>query len=144
MFTSILTPVDGSPPSDAAVKLAVRLAAERKAKLVFVHAIAMPLPIHDAGGFAREQMLEEENARAKQILDAAMQAATAAGVAAQTTVVGGAVTDAVLETAQDHGSDVIVMGSHGRSGIVRAVLGSKTAEVLARATIPVLVAPHVP
>ena len=94
MFTSILTPVDGSPPSDAAVKLAVQLAAERKAKLIFVHAIAIPLPIHDAGGFAREQVLGEENARAQQILDAATQAAKAAGVVAQIAVVGGAVTDA--------------------------------------------------
>ena len=143
MFTSILTPVDGSPPSDAAVKLAVTIAKQYKSTLTFLHAVAIPLPVHDAGGFAREQLIEEERTRGEEILSGAVALAEAAGVPAQTALVGGPVTEAVLTTAHERGCDIIVMGTHGRSGIARAVLGSKTADVLARSAVPVLVAPHV-
>ena len=143
MFKSILTPVDGSPPSDAAVILAIAVAKEYKAALLFLHAVAIPLPVHDAGGFAREQILEQERTAGDGILAAAVALAAAAGVNAQTALVGGSVPDAVLTTAQERGCDIIVMGTHGRSGIARAVLGSKTADVLARSPVPVLVAPHV-
>ena len=47
--------------------------------------------------------------------------------------------DAIIQTAQDKGCDTIVMGSHGRRGIGRLLLGSQAAEVLARASVPVLV-----
>ncbi|MBV8460914.1 MAG: universal stress protein, partial [Candidatus Eremiobacteraeota bacterium] len=142
MFTSILTPVDGSPPSDAAVKLAIAMAKAYKAKLLFLHAVAIPLPVHDAGGFAREQIVQEEQTRGDEILGEAMKLAKDAGVAAQTQLVGGSVSEAVLTAADEHGCDVIVMGTHGRTGIARAVLGSKTADVIARSPLPVLVAPH--
>ena len=143
IFRNILTPLDGSPPSDAAVKLAVALAKEAGAQLVFCHVVAIPLPIHDAGGFAREKIIEEEKTRGHEILGAAVKAAAAAGVTAQADLLGGPMVEAVLAAAKDHGSDVIVMGTHGRSGIVRAVLGPKTADVLSRSPLPVLVAPHV-
>ncbi|MBV8203657.1 MAG: universal stress protein [Candidatus Eremiobacteraeota bacterium] len=142
MFTSILTPVDGSPPSDAAVKLAIAMAKAYKAKLLFLYAVAIPLPVHDAGGFAREQIMQEEQTRGDEILGEAMKLAKDAGVAAQTQLVGGSVSEAVLTAADEHGCDVIVMGTHGRTGIARAVLGSKTADVIARSPLPVLVAPH--
>jgi nucleotide-binding universal stress UspA family protein len=142
MFTSILTPVDGSPPSDAAVKLAIAMAKEYKAKLLFLHAVAVPLPVHDAGGFAREQMVQEERTHGDEILAGAMKLAKDAGVVAETELVGGSVSEAVLTAADEHGCDVIVMGTHGRTGIARAVLGSKTADVLSRSPLPVLVAPH--
>jgi len=142
-FSSILVPVDGSPPSNAAVKLALQLASANHAKLVFCHVIAPPLPMHDAGGFAREQIVEEEKTRGNEILDAAAKAAADAGVKASTELLMGSVGEAVIAAAQEQGSDVVVMGSHGRSGIARAVLGSKTADVVSRSALPVLVAPHV-
>ncbi len=142
IFKSILAPVDGSAPSDAAVKLAVSLAKEGGAKLVFCHAIAVPLPVHDAGGFAREQMMDDEKAQGNQVLDAATKTAADAGVKAQTALLGGSVTEAIVSAATENGCDLIVMGSHGRTGLARAVLGSKTADVIARSELPVLVAPH--
>ena len=47
--------------------------------------------------------------------------------------------DAILKTAEHQGADLIVMGSHGRRGLGRLLLGSQAAEVLARSSIPVLV-----
>jgi nucleotide-binding universal stress UspA family protein len=47
--------------------------------------------------------------------------------------------DAIIKTAQERGCDLIVMASHGRRGVRRMMLGSQTAEVLARSDVPVLV-----
>src|ERR1700686_3822173 len=143
MFKNILAPVDGSASSNAAVKLAVQLAKEAGAKLVFCHAVHVPRPAHDAGGFAREQIMEEETTTAHQILEAARKKAADAGVDAKAVLVGDPIADAILDCAKEHGADLIVMGTHGHSAIRRAVLGSKTAEVIARTTVPVMVAPHV-
>lgn len=143
IFKSIVAPVDGSAPSNAAVKLAVRLAKDAGAKLAFCHAVSMPRPAHDAGGFAREQMMEEEKTAAHEILEAARKQASDAGIEAKTIMVGDPVVDAILDCAKELGADLIVMGTHGHSGIVRAVLGSTTADVIGRATVPVMVAPHV-
>ncbi|MDQ6766313.1 MAG: universal stress protein [Candidatus Eremiobacteraeota bacterium] len=144
IFKSILAPVDGSAPSNAAVTLAVTLAKEGAASLAFCHVVQLPLPVHDAGGFAREEIMEEDTARAREILEAARKRAADAGITAKTEVLVGPVVDAILEAAKEYKTDVIVMGTHGRTGIVRAVLGSKTADVIARSPIPVLVAPHPP
>jgi nucleotide-binding universal stress UspA family protein len=144
IFKSILAPVDGSAPSNAAAALAVRLAKEGGASLAFCHAERVPRPAHDAGGFAREQMMEEQNRTAHEVLDAATKLAADAGVEAKTALIGEPIADAIVQAAKDSGADLIVMGTHGRSGIVRAVLGSVTADVIGRTDLPVMVAPHVP
>jgi len=143
IFKSILAPIDGSASSDAAIKLAVQLAKDDSAKLVFCHAVHIPRPAHDAGGFAREQIMEEETTTAHQILEAARKQATDAGIDAKAVMLGSPVADAILDCAKEHGADLIVMGTHGHSAIRRAVLGSKTVEVIDRATVPVMVAPRV-
>jgi nucleotide-binding universal stress UspA family protein len=143
MFRSILVPVDGSASSDAAIELAIKLTKNAGAKLVFCHAVRIPRPPHDAGGFAREQIMEEETTSAQEILEAARKRAAAVGIEAKALMIADPVADAILDCAKEQGADLIVMGSHGRSGIVRAVLGSKTAEVIGRAAIPVMVAPFV-
>ena len=142
-FKSILAPIDGSASSDAAIKLAIALAQNDGVKLVFCHAVNIPRPAHDAGGFAREQILEEETTAAHEILEAARKQAAKAGIEAKAVMVGDKVADAILDCAKEHGSDLIVMGTHGHSAIRRLVLGSKTAEVIGRATVPVMVAPPV-
>jgi nucleotide-binding universal stress UspA family protein len=143
MFKNILAPVDGSASSNAAIKLAVQLAKKAGAKLVLCHAVHIPRPAHDAGGFAREQIMEEETTTAHKILEAARKQASDAGIDAKAVMVGDPVADGILDCAKEHGSDLIVMGTHGHSAIRRLVLGSKTAEVIARATVPVMVAPPV-
>ncbi len=143
IFKSILAPVDGSAPSNAAVALAVQLAKEGGASLTFCHIEHIPRPSHDAGGFAREQIMEEENKTAHQVLEAATKTAADAGVQAKTALLADPVVDAILEAAHDSRADVIVMGTHGRGGIARLLLGSTTANVIARSPLPVLVAPHV-
>lgn len=141
MFKKILVPVDGSEPSDSAVALAVTIASDQNAELIFCHALevveyaawegATPLPVQP-----------EESTATKMILERAKAAATQAGVSATTRVVSAEVVEGLLTLVRESGADLVVMASHGRSGVARAVIGSKTESFLRRSTVPVLVAPH--
>jgi nucleotide-binding universal stress UspA family protein len=142
-FKAIVVPVDGSAPSDAAVDLAVAVAKADGARLTFCHVVHVPLPIHDAGGFAREQLMQDETTTGKSVLDAARNRAAQAGIQSQTELLSDPLVDAVLDMVKEKNADLIVMGSRGRGALARAVMGSKTADVIARSHVPVLVAPHI-
>ncbi len=142
MFGSIIVPVDGSEPSNAAIDLAVALSKACGASITLCHVIAVPRPAHDAGGFAREQMMGEEVKTGHAILDAAAQRASSAGVAVGKVLQTGSPVDGILDEARDRHCDAIVMGSRGRGAVARALLGSVVCDVINRATIPVIVAPH--
>ncbi len=142
MFKSIIVPVDGSEPSNAAIDLAVALSKACGASVTLCHVLAIPRPAHDAGGFAREQMMEEEVKIGHAILDACAQRAAAAGVSVEKVLQTGSPVDGILDEARDRRCDAIVMGSRGRGSVARAILGSVTCDVINRAAIPVIVAPH--
>jgi len=77
---------------------------------------------------------------AQEILTPAKATADAQGITANTVhVLDRYAADGIIDTATERHSDLIVMTSHGRRGVTRVLLGSQTAEVLARSTIPVLV-----
>ena len=102
----------------------------------------MPRPVHDGGGFAREEMMTEETQNAHAVLDAAERRATAASVKAAKVIQTGSVAEGILDEAQQRGCDAVVIGSRGHSGIARALAGSATMDLIARSHIPVIVAPH--
>jgi nucleotide-binding universal stress UspA family protein len=143
MFNRLLVPIDGSAPSRAAVTLAVDLARDQHAQVIFVHATELLVEEYVAWeGTVALASDPGEQIATKEILDLAKSAAVQAGVEASTEVVHGEVVQAVLNLAQERGVDLIVMGSHGRSGIARALIGSKTEGLMRRSRVPVLVAPH--
>jgi|SRR5579864_9242938 len=142
MFGRILVPVDGSPPSDAAIDLAIRLARFANGTIVLCHVQEVVLPVADAAGFATEQLVEEAASAGSAILEEAKRRVADAGVSVDTTMRAAPVADAIVDAVRQLGIDVIVMGSHGRAGLARAVLGSRTEDVLRRSPVPVLVAPH--
>lgn len=74
----------------------------------------------------------------KMALAAAADAAAALGVSATTEQVQGEPVHRIVEVADERGCDLIVMGSHGRSGLARLILGSVTDGVLRHAHVPVL------
>lgn len=77
---------------------------------------------------------------AQRILQDAVAQATTAGVACEAVhVADGYPSEAIVKAAADHGADLVVMASHGRSGLGRVLLGSQAQAVLARSTVPVLV-----
>ena len=138
MYRKILVPIDGSEPSESALHEAFKFANECASaiRLVFV---CEDLPYVLAEGPADiARAMEREGTR---ILAQAAARARAIGVAAETVLVkaaGRRLEAAIVEEADGSGCDLIVMGTHGRSGIEHLMLGSVAEAVLRRARLPVL------
>ncbi|MFO7926944.1 MAG: universal stress protein [Halobacteriota archaeon] len=135
MYERILLPTDGSRGNSRAVKQAIGLAAETDAEL-HVLFVVEDIP------YAPEMMDGEVEARLRQIGEDAIEdireRADDAGVEIETAIEDGTPHRAILEYADDEGADLIVMGTHGRSGLDRYLLGSVTERVVRGAEIPVL------
>ena len=142
MFKHILLPTDGSEKAQIAAEKAVELAKQQGAKMTAVVVID-PFPyigLGEASAFGLQAYLAEAQAMAGQSLDSARQIADAAGVPfTADTIERSAVFEGILDTATSEGCDLIVMGSHGRSGVKALILGSETQKVLTHSAIPVLV-----
>ena len=151
MFTHILLPTDGSELAARGVEQGIALAARLGAKVTLV-TVTEPLNIYvgpDAGmlsaAVAYPDFDKEQAASAQAVLDKVRRQAETAGVPTEALHIPRASpADSILETARSRGCDLIVMASHGRRGFRRLMLGSQTAEVLARSTVPVLVTPRGP
>jgi len=147
MYAHILIPTDGSELSQAGVVHGLLLAKKHAARVTAMTATEAP-----GGQFAYSSELwtpddaemaayEQECSReAEEILAPVKASAEQLGVVIETLhVPDRRAAPAILDTARRCGCDVIVMASHGRSGMRRVMLGSHTAEVLDNATIPVVV-----
>lgn len=139
-FGTALVAVDDSDPSDAALKLAAKLAA-RGTKLIVCHAVDTMKLYENATTFGYDPtpMADELRGEARATIERAVANAGLTIDAANIAVVEGDPVTAILETAQERGADLIVVGSHGRRGITRLVLGSVAEDVVRNATTPVLV-----
>ena len=143
MYTNILIPTDGSELAGKAVQHGIALAKRIGAKAT---ALTVLPPFHVLT--TDTQMLEDTPAQykvrmqehAEKTLGAVAQAAQAAGVACEMVHVEHEHPyQAIIDTAESKGCDLIVMASHGRHGISAIVLGSETVKVLTHSKIPVLV-----
>ena len=144
MFKNILLATDGSTASVHAAKLAVGLARLHSAKLVAVY-VMDPYPYLSVGesnpyGFQAYMTAAQQHAAQAhaQVEDLCIHdgAAVALEVRAIENV---AASTGIVQTAQIEGADLIVMGSHGRSGIARLMLGSVANKVVAESLVPVLI-----
>ncbi len=145
MFHNIIVPVDGSEPSNAALSFALRMAIEDRASLTFVHAIEVTkiIAMTSASSIGPSYAIEAARDSGKEVLDEAKAQAANAKVDAAVELLEGDCVSSILELAQAKNADLIVVGSHGRSGISRALLGSVAEGILRRSPIPVLVT-HAP
>lgn len=147
MYTRIVVGIDGSELATKALRHALALAKTTGARLFIVTSTEPSVLVTagaefmavDTGAIVAD--LEAVKAKSAQATLASAEALVAAdGLSASKIHVPSSVAaDAILKTAEDQGADLIVMGSHGRRGLGRLLLGSQAAEVLARTTIPVLV-----
>lgn len=142
MFKKIVVPVDGSPTAHAALLAAMDLARLCGASLE-VLCVYDPFPFIVAGpdyGYAQVQYVEAVRTEATATVEAARKRAADAGLVVQAQVVEASKTwRAIVDTAEACGADLIVMGSHGRSGLDKLVMGSVAQSVLQRTSLPVLV-----
>ncbi len=145
MFKHVLVPTDGSPLSDSTVAHAISFAKSIGAQITFFYAQPeFPLPVYGEGALldptTPEQFAKSAAQEASQILSRAQEAATAAGVTANTyTEINEVPYEAIISATDRNGCDLIFMASHGRKGIAGLLLGSETQKVLTHSKIPVLV-----
>ncbi|HET7763954.1 MAG TPA: universal stress protein [Burkholderiales bacterium] len=145
MYANILVPTDGSPLSDKAVKHATMIAQAGGGKLLLFHVVApYQMAVYAEGmqvpSLPRQAVLKNAARKAGRILARAEKRAKAAKVpVGRAWAISGSPRHAIAEIASKRRCDLIVMGSHGRSGLSRMFLGSETQGVLPRVKIPVLV-----
>ena len=145
MFRNILVPTDGSAPSRKAIKRAVQLAREQRARITgFYVGPAWQLPVY-AELAPMEVVSPKAHAAAvartaQRVLAAIKKTAAAARVPCRCRhAMGDRPYDEIVKAARRYRCDLIVIASHGRRGISRLLLGSVTSKVLAQSTLPVLV-----
>lgn len=135
MYDRILLPTDGSRGSSRAIDQAIDLAAETGAEL---HVLFVVEDIT----YGPEMMEAQVETQLRQIGEEAIEEirdrAEEAGVPLETDIDDGVPHRTILEYAEDEDMDLIVMGTHGRSGLDRYLLGSVTERVVRSAETPVL------
>jgi nucleotide-binding universal stress UspA family protein len=146
MYRHILIPTDGSELAHKAVvhglSLAKVVGAKATALIVESSFNVYDVPASRANlmSAAFEEYARQAGAQGALILNRVADDAKAAGVQCDTVqMIQDHPYEAIIATAKEKGCDLIVMASHGRSGIAAMILGSVTAKVLAHTTIPVLV-----
>lgn len=143
MYAKILVPVDGSPTSALGLAEAIKLGKLTGACLKLVHVIDL-LSIAmapEAGGAITAELIDELTKGGEKILADAQAQVAAAGLAVETELVDNfamRVCDVVIDQAKAWGAELIVIGTHGRRGVGRMLMGSDAELVVRQATVPVL------
>lgn len=132
----VVVPTDGSDPAEHAADLAISLAAATGAALHVVHVVDLGVVWEDADA---GRVLDALTAAGKRAIDRVIDRAEAAGVErVEASVLRGAPHRGVVDYAADHDADLVVMGTHGRTGLERYLLGSVTERVVRLSETPVL------
>lgn len=144
-FQHILVPVDGSEISLAAVKQAAIFAKAFESKLTII-SIVVEDPFRDsdfyysAGSAIMKEYFIEAFANAQKALATAQNICAEYGVGAEIKTVKGEVSvGTLIQIAEESKTDLIVMGSHGRKGLQKVLLGSFAQDVLGSTLIPVMI-----
>lgn len=135
---TILVPTDFSDCADEALEYALKLAKPLDATVRIMHAYLVPAAGWEGDWAPPPDMITQLEANIRAKLDAILSKAQRTLPSTTSTLFNGDPRDAVLKAAGDLNADLIVMGSHGRRGIARALLGSVTEHVLRRAPCAVL------
>jgi nucleotide-binding universal stress UspA family protein len=145
VFKHILIPTDGSELAAKALDAGIEFAKEAKAKVTFFTAVPEYQPPSESDLMARKVISiaeHEERSRgmAERILGEAAGRARAAGLEADIDYVeSDHPYQAIVAAAEGHGCDLILMSTHGRSGLAEFWHGSETRDVLTHSSIPTLV-----
>jgi nucleotide-binding universal stress UspA family protein len=141
MYTRILIATDGSDTASRACSEAINLATEQNARLRVLYVISYAYVSAILGNAYSGDLLRRMRAEGKATLEATEAAARAAGLEVeprlfehQSTQIG----EAIVEDAQTWQANLIVMGTHGRRGFARAVIGSDAEYVARHTPVPLL------
>jgi universal stress protein A len=138
---TVMVASDFSPTSRAAFAHAVDLAKANRARLLVMHALTLVPPM-PGGEYMPPQAWDRieaaSRAEARDQIEALVAKAKRAGVRAVGLVMAGSPYEVIVRAARSKRADVLVLGTHGRTGLPRFFLGSVAARVLATAPCPVL------
>lgn len=134
-WQTILVPVDFSEPSRQAFQVACSLARDHGSQIIVLH-VAVPPPFVRTSELHRA--LEVPNGYAQELICGLRQDYSDTTLAIQHLLKDGLLVQQILDAVRESGADLIVMGTHGRSGMTRVLLGSVAEAVLRQAPCPVL------
>jgi len=141
-YRRILVPVDGSPTATKGLREALRLAKDDGAQVVLLHVVNEFYAFANLEGFAPgADIVPALREGGRRILAKAKALADKQGIQARTLLretLGGPASDTIVREARRQRADLIVLGTHGRRGLRRAVLGSDAEQVVRGAPVPVL------
>ena len=142
MFKQILVPLDGSTRAEQALPVAIRLARALRGSIVLVRVANFPLDY--GGGYTQaplltEQMIETELDNVDNYLKTVATSEALAGISIKTEAMFGQPLQDILSVAESRRVDLIVICSHGRTGLMRWALGSVAQALAHQSPVPLLV-----
>jgi universal stress protein A len=137
-FNRILVAIDGSAPSIDAARTGFDLAAALAAKVTTIYVVDPPVPYSSGIGITPDELLQVASRDNEHVITALRSAVLVPEGTDHLVRVGHPV-DIILQVARDRPADLVVIGSHGRSGLGRVLLGSVAESVVRQAPCPVLV-----
>jgi nucleotide-binding universal stress UspA family protein len=140
-YRKILVAVDGSGAANRGLREAIRLAGEERSQLVVLHVLNEYYAFASPDAAPPVDVIPSLREGGRKILDKAAAAAAKQGVKATTVLretFGGGAADLIVREARRQRADVIVLGTHGRRGLRRLVLGSDAEQVVRTSPVPVL------
>ncbi len=142
MYQRILVPVDGSHTSTLGVQEAIRIAIDQRARLRLISVVDEYVAVQNFDGYINtSELLEALRDAGKKAIANALALVRKRDIKADAAIhetLGGRVSDVIVREAKKWKADLIVMGTHGRRGLGRVVLGSDAEAVLRATPVPVL------
>lgn len=132
MYEEILVPTDGSPGAEAAIDHAVHIARQNDATINPVYVV----DVSDMGDIGDDP--DELRAEGSDVIEPVVDVARGAGLEVNEHILEGTPNERIVECAESHDADLVVMGTHGKSGLSRVLLGSTAEKVVRNSPVPVL------
>jgi nucleotide-binding universal stress UspA family protein len=142
-YKRILVPVDGSSTAAAGLREAIRLAKGQGARLQLVHVVDQhtTVMLGVEAAYYIDEMLQSAKKSGQRLLARAVAQATKAGLQASGVLLEtltGPAADPIVRQARKWDADLIVIGTHGRRGVRRLVMGSDAEQVVRSSPVPVM------
>lgn len=142
MYQKILVPIDGSDTSARGLSEAMKLAKDQRAAIRLIHVVneLMVVATYEGTLYSGE-LIQALREGGQKVLDKARATVAAAGIPVEVELLeahGGQAGHAIVKDAERSQADIIVLGTHGRRGLSRLVMGSDAEQVVREAKVPVL------
>ena len=141
----VLVPIDFSTTADRALEYAIALAQQLQARLTLLHVLDLtPVTMEEMTAGVAATYLDDLETDAQHLLQASRERVQRAGLQGESLLVQGTPTQTIVDTAGEQGVDLILMGTHGRTGLAHVFLGSVAEHVVRQGPCPVLVVRRAP